>query len=84
MAVLPLVSLCTGGAGLDIGLARALRPHRILPVLYVEREVFAASYLVESFQKAWLDPAPFWSDLTRLPDDLNSPPAPRNAAQRLE
>lgn len=54
------ISLCTGGAGLDLGLELAIPAARA--VCLVEREVFAAAHLVAAMQAGLLAPAPVWSD----------------------
>lgn len=58
------VSLCTGGGGLDRGfeLAVAHLGRRARPVLYVEREAFAAAVLVDAIRTGLMAPAPVWSD----------------------
>ena len=58
------ISLCTGGAGLDLGLDLAI-PHA-RPVLLVEREAFAVAHLVEAMQQGLLADAPVWSDVRTL------------------
>lgn len=68
MAVLPLISLCTGGAGLDSGIQLALASADVCPVLYVEREVPACQYLAAQMEAGRLAPAPIWSSVERLPD----------------
>ncbi len=68
MASVPVVSFCTGGAGLERGLELAGVPLR--PVLYVEREAFAAAYLVAQMEAGVLAEAPVWSDLAELPEGL--------------
>lgn len=70
VAVLPLVSLCTGGSGLDRGVALAISPSRVRPVLLVEREAFAAAYLAGEMEAGRMAPAPVWSDLTTIPEDV--------------
>jgi DNA (cytosine-5)-methyltransferase 1 len=60
-AELDLISLCTGGGGLDLGVGLAIPGAR--PVCYVEREAFAVSHLVEAMQKGLMAPAPIWSDV---------------------
>ena len=66
VALLPdslnLISLCTGGAGLDLGIELAMPGAR--SVVLVEREAFAVSHLVAAMQQGLLAPAPLWSDVT--------------------
>ncbi|MBS0368969.1 MAG: DNA cytosine methyltransferase [Proteobacteria bacterium] len=57
-----LISLCTGGAGLDLGIELAMPNAR--SVVLVEREAFAVSHLVAAMQQGLLAPAPLWSDVT--------------------
>lgn len=61
---LNVISLCTGGGGLDLGLELAIPTAR--PVLCVEREAFAVAHLVAAMQQGWLAEAPVWSDVTTL------------------
>jgi DNA (cytosine-5)-methyltransferase 1 len=56
-----ILSLCSGGAGLDLGVELACPGARV--VCYVEREAFACAYLVEAMQAGCLDEAPIWTDL---------------------
>ncbi len=55
------LSLCSGGAGLDLGLELALGD--VQPVAYVEREASAVSYLAQAIEKGCLPAAPIWTDL---------------------
>lgn len=65
MAVYPRVlSVCTGHAGLDLGIRIACPEARA--VCYVEREAFAVANLVSKMQAQILDEAPIYSDLTQL------------------
>lgn len=73
MAVLPVVSLCAGAGGLERGLASALGPGTVRPLLYVEREAFAVAALVAAMEAGCVDPAPVWSDLTTLPGAVLGP-----------
>jgi DNA (cytosine-5)-methyltransferase 1 len=57
-----LVSLCTGGGGLDLGVELAMPGARC--VVLVEREAFAVSHLVSAIQQGLMAPAPIWSDVT--------------------
>lgn len=55
------LSLCTGGAGLDLGVELAVPGSRI--VCGVERNAFAAANLVARVEAGQLDDFPIWSDL---------------------
>ncbi|WP_375597593.1 DNA cytosine methyltransferase [Devosia sp. Naph2] len=57
---LNLISICTGGGGLDLGVELAIPSAR--SVCLVEREAFAVSQLVSAMQEGLLAPAPVWSD----------------------
>lgn len=57
---LDILSLCTGGGGLDLGFQLAIESART--VCMVEREAFAASRLVSAMEKGLLHPAPVWSN----------------------
>jgi DNA (cytosine-5)-methyltransferase 1 len=57
-----LISLCTGGGGLDLGVELAMPRARC--VVLVEREAFAVSHLVSAIQKGLMAPAAIWSDVT--------------------
>ena len=56
-----ILSLASGGGGLDIGIKRVLRSART--ICYVENEVTAAGVLVEAMRSGLLDDAPVWTDL---------------------
>lgn len=56
-----VLSVCSGGGGLELGLHLAIPATRV--VCYVEREAYAASLLVSRAQEGLLDEAPVWSDL---------------------
>lgn len=58
---LNVLSLCTGVAGLDLGL-RIAAPHA-RTVCYVEREAFACEVLAARMDEGALDAAPVWTDL---------------------
>ena len=70
------LSLCSGIGGLDLGISLALRG-RYAPLLYVERDIFAASVLAYRFGQ-WLDrveesplyPGPIW-DMVETLDGLD-------------
>ena len=59
------ISLCSGCAGLDLGL-RAVIPS-LRTVLYVENNAFNCANLAQKMQNNCLDEAPIWSDLTSVP-----------------
>lgn len=61
------ISLCTGLAGLELGVSLALR-HAFSPILYVERELTVASLLAEEIEAGRLPPAGIWSDIKTLCD----------------
>ncbi len=56
-----VLSLCTGGGGLDQGVRLACPAART--VCYVEREAWAVAHLAAAMEAGWLDRAPVWSDL---------------------
>ena len=56
-----VLSLCTGGYGLDLGLELAVRNART--VCAVEIEAYCQKQLVEKIEKGVLLPFPIWSDL---------------------
>lgn len=63
------ISFCSGVGGLDLGVELATEflfgvPAK--PILYVEREAYAASVLVSRMADGQLADAPIWSDLTRM------------------
>lgn len=64
---LPVVSLCTGAGRLDEAVSRAFHPTPLRVVCYMEREAFAAAYLVGEMAAGRLDEAPVWSDLACAP-----------------
>lgn len=57
---LDILSLCTGGGGLDLGIELACPGART--VCMVEREAFAVAHLVSAMQQGLLAPAAVWSD----------------------
>ncbi|WP_461512729.1 DNA cytosine methyltransferase [Rhizobium mongolense] len=57
---LNILSICTGGGGLDLGVELAIQGART--VCMVEREAFAVSSLVSAMEQGVLHPAPVWSD----------------------
>lgn len=60
LPTLRVLSVCTGGAGLDCGLGAAESTARL--VCAVEIEAFACALLAAQMQNALLDQAPIWSD----------------------
>ena len=56
-----ILSICTGGGGLDLGVRLACPGART--VCHVEREAFAVANLVAAIQASLMDEAPIWSDL---------------------
>ena len=56
-----ILSVCTGGGGLDLGIRLAVPASRA--VCYVEREAYAVSVLAAAIQKGLMDNAPIWDDL---------------------
>ena len=59
-ASLDILSLCTGGGGLDLGIELAVPGART--VCMVEREAFAVAHLVAAMQSGLMAPCPVWSD----------------------
>lgn len=57
---LNILSICTGGAGLDLGVELAIPSART--VCMVEREGFAVATLASAMEAGILAPAPIWSD----------------------
>jgi DNA (cytosine-5)-methyltransferase 1 len=55
------LSLCTGGAGLDLGLGLALG--NVRTICRVEHEAAAIEILAEAMESGCLDEAPLWTDL---------------------
>ena len=62
---LACLSLCTGYGGIELGLERAGVPLR--PIVYVEREAFAAANLVAKIEAEQMAPAPVWTDVKTFP-----------------
>lgn len=61
---LDILSLCTGGYGLDFGVELAIPGARTVCV--VERKAFAVARLVSAMQEGLIPPAPVWSDARTL------------------
>ena len=59
------ISLCTGYAGIELGLRRVIPNLRT--VAYVEVEAFACANLVAKIEKGELDAAPVWTDIKTFP-----------------
>lgn len=59
------ISLCTGYAGLDLGLKRALRAIR--SVAYVEIDAYVLANLVAKIEQGLLDACPLYTDVTTFP-----------------
>ncbi|MBN9243954.1 MAG: DNA cytosine methyltransferase [Mesorhizobium sp.] len=57
---LDILSICTGGGGLDLGIELAVPCARA--VCMVEREAFAVAHLVSAMEQGFMAPAPVWSD----------------------
>lgn len=55
-----VLSLCSGGGGLELGLRMAVGGSRV--VCYVEREGYAIEVLASRMEEGWLDDAPIWTD----------------------
>lgn len=55
-----ILSICTGGGGLDLGVELAIPGAR--SVVLVEREAFAVAQLVSAMEAGLLHQAPVWSD----------------------
>jgi DNA (cytosine-5)-methyltransferase 1 len=56
------LSLFSGAAGLDLGVALAFGDVRV--IAYVEREAYACEVLASRMEKEDLDPAPIWTDVS--------------------
>ncbi len=56
-----ILSLCSGGGGLDLGVGLAVRNART--VCYVENEAYACEVLGSRVEDQTLDAAPVWTDL---------------------
>lgn len=56
-----VLSVCSGGGGLDLGLRLAIPDARV--VCYVENEAFACEVLASRMGDGALDDAPVWTDL---------------------
>lgn len=62
---LPLLSLCTGYGGLELGV-RAVVPHA-RAIACVEREAYAVANLAGAMEAGAMDPCPIWTDLRTFP-----------------
>lgn len=58
---LDMLSICTGGGGLDLGIGLAVPGAR--SVCMVEREAFSVAHLVSAQRQGLIHPAPVWSDV---------------------
>ncbi|HWJ71893.1 MAG TPA: DNA cytosine methyltransferase [Kaistia sp.] len=58
---LDVISLCSGGGGLDLALDLAIPGARA--AVMVEREAFAVAHLVAAMEAGLMAPAPVWSDV---------------------
>lgn len=56
--VITCLSLCSGVAGIELGLRRAIP--RLRTVCFVERDAYAAAVLLARMEDAALEPAPVW------------------------
>jgi len=59
------ISLCTGYAGIEMGLRRVVPALRT--VAYVEIEAFACANLVSKMEAGLLDATPIWTDIKTFP-----------------
>lgn len=59
------ISLCSGYAGIDLGLSRIISNFRT--IAYSEIEAFACANLVAKMEQGLLDVAPIWTDLKTFP-----------------
>ena len=59
------VSLCTGYAGIDLGLKRVIPGLRT--IAYSEIEAYACANLVKKIENGQLDAAPIWTDIKTFP-----------------
>lgn len=59
------ISLCTGYAGIDIGLSRAIKNFRT--IAYSDIEGYAIANLIAKIESGFLDVAPIWTDLKTFP-----------------
>lgn len=63
-----ILSLCSGGGGLDLGVRLALPTARV--VCYVEIDAYACAVLAARMEDKALDEAPVWSDLRTFDGQL--------------
>lgn len=59
------ISLCTGYAGIDLGLSKAVRGLRT--IAYAEIDAFAVEVLLARMEDGSLDAAPIWTDVRDFP-----------------
>ena len=69
-----VVSLCSGGGGLDLGLDFAIRYYggKTVTQCYVERELYAASILAQRMEEGHICTAPIWSDVKTFADEVGA------------
>ena len=69
-----MVSLCSGGGGLDLGLELAIRYYggETVTQCYVERELYAASILAQRMEEGHICTAPIWSDVKTFADEVGA------------
>lgn len=63
-----LLSFCTGYAGIEIGIEKAIG--ELYPLAYVEIEAYAIANLVSKMEKNLLVPAPIWTDIRTFPSEI--------------
>jgi DNA (cytosine-5)-methyltransferase 1 len=62
------ISLCTGYAGIDLGLKQVIG--NVRTIAYVEIETFPICNLVAKMENGLIDPAPLWTNLKTFPWEL--------------
>lgn len=60
-----ILSLCTGYAGIDLGIKRVFRNTKV--ICYCELEAYNISNLVQKIEGGLLDTAPIWTDIKTFP-----------------